>query len=216
MPQQIVVSVQPDFVAEDGTHFDAVVSALEHFGIPSQVNQAGDGSEYVVVPRKQLAMVMDMANSHVDDIISGIDDGTYDAKENLDIGDKSSAVDVVESILRPMPDTMKQCETEAGRTVLRVTEPDAPGLHADITNGDGNMPDSPETDNMLISIYSSDSPTRVSLTEVQGRKGLNDAYERLVGYRPDDAAGRPLLILKLIGVVAGAIIFLSGEQQSGK
>jgi len=37
MNKQILVTVNPEFQAEDGTQFDAVVSALEHFGIPANL-----------------------------------------------------------------------------------------------------------------------------------------------------------------------------------
>jgi hypothetical protein len=43
----IIVEISPDFVPEDGTAFDAVVAALEHFEIPAYVEQR-DASETII------------------------------------------------------------------------------------------------------------------------------------------------------------------------
>jgi len=44
---RITVEVDPDFVPEDGTAFDAVVAALDHFEIPAYVEQR-DESETII------------------------------------------------------------------------------------------------------------------------------------------------------------------------
>ena len=217
MSQQIVVFVNPEFAPEDGTHFDAVVSALDHFEIPSHVFQAGDDNDYVVVPRDQLAMLVKMSNSHIEDIQTGVQDGTYDAEDNLDIDDKLAAVGVIEKIMgidTQVPETMKQVDIGDGRIVLRVTEPDAPGLYADITNCDGAVPSSPESELLVFGIYpEKDRFECLFQAEIHGRSGLNDWYEENVGYRPDDDAGKPLPILKLVDLVAGMLLLTKRQPQ---
>lgn len=54
----------------------------------------------ISVPRNVLASLIDMANSHVEDIQSGIEDGTYEAAENKDLGIKQQAVEMAEAIYR--------------------------------------------------------------------------------------------------------------------
>lgn len=45
-----------------------------------------------------LALVLSMANSHIEDIESGLEDGTYEASENLDIDEKNAAVQRIQSL----------------------------------------------------------------------------------------------------------------------
>lgn len=68
----------------------------------------------ISVPRNVLAALIDMAISHVQDIKSGIEDGTYDASENKDIGDKNQAVEIAEAIYQQvtLPGATKSVEAE--------------------------------------------------------------------------------------------------------
>lgn len=54
----------------------------------------------IAVPRAVLALLIDMGRSHVEDIESGIEDGTYGADENTDIGTKRDAVGAAEALYR--------------------------------------------------------------------------------------------------------------------
>lgn len=57
-----------------------------------------------------LNRVIDMARTHVEDIESGIQDGTYSKEENVDIGEKKLAIDIVQSFY-----TAEFCAAEALR-----------------------------------------------------------------------------------------------------
>jgi len=46
-------------------------------------------------PACQLGFVIEMARSHVDDVDTGIEDGTYDASDNEDIEEKRLALDAI-------------------------------------------------------------------------------------------------------------------------
>lgn len=46
-----------------------------------------------------LTSVVDMANSHIEDILSGLQDGTYEKEENVDINNKIEALSKVRSYL---------------------------------------------------------------------------------------------------------------------
>lgn len=45
-----------------------------------------------------LAMVLDMARSHIEDIESGLADGTYEKSENLDIDAKNASADRIQAM----------------------------------------------------------------------------------------------------------------------
>ncbi len=46
-----------------------------------------------------LGLVVDMARSHIEDIDSGLSDGTYDEADNLDLAAKQAALEMVEEFL---------------------------------------------------------------------------------------------------------------------
>lgn len=54
----------------------------------------------ISLSRDVLAALIDMANDHVNDIESGIEDGTYLASDNQDINEKQQAVATAEAIYR--------------------------------------------------------------------------------------------------------------------
>lgn len=70
----------------------------------------------ISVPRFLLSAVMDMANSHLQDIHSGIEDGIYNAAENPDIGEKQRKFDEIELIYRNavMPHSLMGSPPRAG------------------------------------------------------------------------------------------------------
>lgn len=47
----------------------------------------------------ELALVADMARSHIDDIREGLNDGTYNAEENADINQKATALGKLEGFI---------------------------------------------------------------------------------------------------------------------
>lgn len=51
----------------------------------------------VTLPASVLAALIDMSNSHVEDIHTGIEDGPYLASENRDIDEKEAAVKAAEA-----------------------------------------------------------------------------------------------------------------------
>lgn len=93
--------------------------------------------------------------------------------------------------------------TGGGCMALRADLPHAPGAYVLVTDGDSQvaLPSDPEHGPLLIGAYNDDEPDGEQIT-VQGREGLNEWYEEAVGYRPDDDAGTPLPIKKLMAFVA--------------
>lgn len=78
-----------------------------------------------------------------------------------------------------------------------------PNHHVLVTTEDGmHIPDEPETDALLIGIYSDDSGDALQMLELCGRTALNDWYLQHVGYRPDDDNGEKTPIKSLIYRVA--------------
>jgi len=55
---------------------------------------------YISVPLRLLADLIDMSRSHVDDITSGVEEGIYDAAENQDIGAKEQTIITAETLYR--------------------------------------------------------------------------------------------------------------------
>lgn len=75
---------------------------VDHMLAPAQeLQESSDTSNDVIgVPQAVLASLIDMANSHIEDIDSGIEDGTYLASENTDIEDKRKAAETANEIYR--------------------------------------------------------------------------------------------------------------------
>jgi len=85
----------------------------------------------------------------------------------------------------------------------RATEPDAPGLFALISDGQGlAIPLAPETGDLTIAIFDETIEETLGSIEVDGREGLNRWYLRNVGHRPDDEPDGPRPIMELINDVA--------------
>lgn len=101
--------------AEDGSHYDRAVELAAEAGFDSpfevfderdpaamRLSELGKwlrGDPYGSI-REELATVIDMATSHIDDIESGLDDGTYDASENTDAPQKRHAVEMITEAFR--------------------------------------------------------------------------------------------------------------------
>lgn len=56
-------------------------------------------SNMIAIPAHILTALIGMANSYVEDIESGLNDGTYDAADNLDFPEKKEQVELAEKIL---------------------------------------------------------------------------------------------------------------------
>lgn len=54
----------------------------------------------VVIKQSILAALVDMANSHIEDIEGGLEDGMYEASENEDLPEKQTTVEEAEHILK--------------------------------------------------------------------------------------------------------------------
>lgn len=73
-------------------------------------------NELVTLPLGVLALLLTMSNEHVEDIDSGIKDGTYDAAANTDIERKRDAVKAAEAIYRKAYSTVEVVDREASET----------------------------------------------------------------------------------------------------
>lgn len=60
----------------------------------------GNAEKMACIPLAMLVDLVEMARRQVEDIESGIEEGIYDAAENLDIGQKRSQLDVAETLCR--------------------------------------------------------------------------------------------------------------------
>lgn len=78
------------------TERQSIADLAMHFEIELVPTSAGS----ISVPSDVIASLIDMSKSHVDDIASCIEDGTYDAAENLGIGKKRAAVEMARSLYR--------------------------------------------------------------------------------------------------------------------
>lgn len=70
------------------------------------MNTAINAAGMVSLPAAIVAHLIDMSRTHVDDVESGIEDGTYDAAENVDLPSKQKSVEEAERLYRLalMPD----------------------------------------------------------------------------------------------------------------
>lgn len=73
----------------------AVIEAAENLALPSAKEDT-----VIPVPRSLLVSLIDMANTQVEDITSGIEEGIYETSENPDIGEKSEAVKTAQALYR--------------------------------------------------------------------------------------------------------------------
>ncbi len=145
--------------------------------------------------RDDLCYLLDMARSHVEDIESGIEDGTYDRAENLDIDKKSEVVERIDSLLRQgqriaIPG-IKEVVREARQSSITEATMGDPGkrtVPALPLVGDEKVAHKEETDNrelregnLLVSLTRdahdyNDRYFTLEITEMNGDEGVeNDA-----------------------------------------
>ena len=55
-----------------------------------------------------LALLLAMAESHVEDIETGLEEGLYDAKDNEDLGKKQMAIAVIEQHIATLPESQEK------------------------------------------------------------------------------------------------------------
>ena len=104
-------------------------------------------------------------------------------------------------------------QTGPGSTAWRATEPDAPGLFALISDGEGlTIPMAPETDDLTIAIFDEGVEEALGSVVIDGRAGLNRWYLKNIGHEPDEGPEGPLPIMQLIDQVAGHLLLRQFEQ----
>lgn len=105
---------------------------------------------------------------------------------------------------------IERIDLGGGCTALKVTEPDADGVYALVTDQSAcQAPFAPETDSLLVSVYleSDNTDTALHLLRIpNGRSGLIAWYLVNVGYDPDQAIGVETPILKLIDRVVSLVM----------
>lgn len=95
----------------------------------------------------------------------------------------------------------------ATTSAWRATEPDAPGLFALISDGQGlAIPLAPETEDLTIAIFDEEIEETLGSIEVDGREGLNRWYLLNVGHDPDNEPDGPRPIMELINDVASHLM----------
>jgi hypothetical protein len=104
-------------------------------------------------------------------------------------------------------------QSGGGCTAIRFFEPEAQTVFALVTDeGDATAPDMTKDDFAFdLGIYNEETGDDLSLWTIHNRKELNDEYEKLLGYRPDDEADRDgfdrIAYSELIELFAGALLF---------
>lgn len=90
------------------------------------------------VPLHQaLALVLAMAQSHVEDIETGLEEGLYDAKENEGLGEKQMAIAAIEQYLATLPDSLEKTRVcESIVTDMVATFGDSVTKDEEINGGD--------------------------------------------------------------------------------
>lgn len=114
--------------------------------------------------------------------------------------------------------TITRHMTGGGCTAYLVTEPDAKGFYALVTDEDGSrIPVAPETEKMLIGAYHQEQDGEtLSLIEVEGRAGLINWYKEHVGYDPDEDIDGTTMMLELLDRVASHILLRHANEPKGE
>lgn len=100
-------------------------------------------------------------------------------------------------------DRLEDYHTGGGCMAWRLTEPDAPGLFALVTDECGtHIPTEPDTENLIIGICDVELEDPLMVLETDGRAGLCLWYVRNVGHDPDKEPDGPRPIRQLIEDVA--------------
>jgi len=106
-------------------------------------------------------------------------------------------------------DRLEDYHTGGGCMAWHLTEPDAPGLFALVTDEGGtHMPTEPDTENLIIGICDVEREDPLLVLETDGRVGLSRYYVQNVGHDPDKEPDGPRPTLPKIakqGVLGEAI-----------
>lgn len=107
-------------------------------------------------------------------------------------------------------------DTGGGCTAYRVTESDAPGFYALVTDEDGSrIPECLESDKIMIGAFRTNrGDENPSFLEVIGRPGLIEWYEENVGHDPDKDMGGTTPILELLDRVASLVLLYHALETS--
>lgn len=111
-------------------------------------------------------------------------------------------------------DRLEVHHTGGGCMAWRLTEPDAPGLFALVTNvGGTHIPTEPETENLIIGICDVELDDPLLVLETDGRAGLCRFYVQNVGHDPDKEPDGPRPIRQLIEDVATHMLLRCAEPE---
>lgn len=141
-------------------------------------------------PADQLGFVIEMARSHVDDVDSGIEDGTYDASDNENIEEKRLALNATYALQGRLMACLDVCDGVES-TLLVDMGKGAMNRHRDRAYQARNL--YLEMREMLLSIVND-----LGITEACGKLGLNgtaiklkEAQLLLNATREDEETGEP-------------------------
>lgn len=123
------------------------------------------------VPADQLGFVIEMARSHVDDVDSGIEDGTYDASDNDDIEEKRLALNATYALQGRLIACLEACDG-VDTTQLVDMGKGAMNRQRDRAYQDRNL--YLEMREMLLSIVHD-----LGITEACDKRGLNGTAIKL-------------------------------------
>ena len=119
----------------------------------------------------QLGFVIEMARSHVDDVDSGLEDGTYDASDNEDIEEKRLALNAIYALQGRLIACLDVCDG-VDTTLLVDMGKGAMSRHRDRAYQDRNL--YREMRKMLLSIVHD-----LGITEACDKLGLNGTAIKL-------------------------------------
>lgn len=84
-------------IGADGSKSCGEIIADEVF--TAQVIKALNKTASLHIPRDTLVLILGMAQSYLDDLTSGLADGTYEAHENLDFDEQVKALEYFEGVI---------------------------------------------------------------------------------------------------------------------
>ena len=163
--------------------------------------------EPIPAPADQLGFVIEMARSHVDDVDSGIEDGTYDASDNEDIEEKRLALNATYALQGRLIACLDVCDG-VDTTLLVDMGKGAMNRQRDRAYQDRNL--YLEMREMLLSIVHD-----LGVTEACDQLGLNgtaiklkEAQRLLNAIHEDEESGVPAgRLVRLINQVAALNIW---------
>lgn len=111
-------------------------------------------------------------------------------------------------------DRLEVYHTGGGCMAWRLTEPDAPGLFALVTDEGGtHIPTEPDTENLIIGICDVQLDDPLLVLETDGRAGLCRWYVQNVGHDPDKEPDGPRPIRQFIEDAATHMLLRCAEPQ---